>query len=147
MAVITFGQKEDAKEYIKRPAVYCLMFNKKKDRIAIIETGDGKYFLPGGGIENNETHEGCIKREALEEMEMEIEVGHFIGCAQSYFFSTNEYKYYLSEGYFYLCEMGKQVSEPTEEDHLLIWVEPIRAVENLFHEHQIWAVNEALKLI
>lgn len=43
--------------------------------------------------------------------------------------------------------MGKQVSEPTEEDHLLIWVEPIRAVENLFHEHQIWAVHEALKLI
>ncbi|WP_352526295.1 hypothetical protein [Heyndrickxia oleronia] len=45
-------------------------------------------------------------------MGMEIEVGHFIGCAQRYFFSTNEYKYYLSEGYFYLCEMGKQVSEP-----------------------------------
>ncbi|MBU5213903.1 NUDIX hydrolase [Heyndrickxia oleronia] len=141
MAVITFGQKEDAKQYIKRPAVYCLMFNKQKDRIAIIKTGDGKYFLPGGGIENNETHEGCIKREALEEMGMEIELGHFIGCAQRYFFSTNEYKCYLSEGYFYLCEMGKQVSEPT------VWVEPIRAVENLFHEHQIWAVHEALKLI
>jgi 8-oxo-dGTP diphosphatase len=37
MAVITFGQKEDAKEYIKRPAVYCLMFNNLKDKIAIIE--------------------------------------------------------------------------------------------------------------
>ncbi|MDH5162967.1 hypothetical protein [Heyndrickxia oleronia] len=56
MSFITFGQKEDAKEYIKRPAVYCLMFNNQKDRIAIIETGDGKYFLPGGGIENTETH-------------------------------------------------------------------------------------------
>ena len=62
------------------------MFNNQKDRIAIIETGDGKYFLPGGGIENTETHEECIKREALEEMGMEIEVGHFIGCAQRYFF-------------------------------------------------------------
>ena len=147
MGLITFGQKEDAIEYIKRPAVYALMFNGQKDKIAIIQTGDGKYFLPGGGIENNETHEECMKREALEEMGMEIELGHFIGCAQRYFFSTNEYKYYLSEGHFYLCEIGKKVSEPTEEDNFLIWVEPIQAAENLFHEHQRWAVNEALKWI
>ena len=45
------------------------MFNDQKDKIAIIETGDGKYFLPGGGIENTETHEECMKREALEEWE------------------------------------------------------------------------------
>ena len=105
MTVITFGQKDETKDYILRPAVYCLMFNHLKDKIAIIETGDGKYFLPGGGIEDNETHEECMKREALEEMGMEIELGQFIGCAQRYFFSTNEYQYYLSEGYFYLCEM------------------------------------------
>ncbi|WP_352526297.1 hypothetical protein [Heyndrickxia oleronia] len=28
MSFITFGQKEDAKEYIKRPAVYCLIIRK-----------------------------------------------------------------------------------------------------------------------
>lgn len=147
MAIITFGQKEEDKEYILRPAVYGLMFNHQKDKIAIIETGDGKYFLPGGGIENTETHEECMKREALEEMGMEIELGRFIGCAQRYFFSTNECKYYLSEGHFYLCEMGMQLSEPTEEDNFLIWAEPIQAVEKLFHDHQVWAVNKALKMI
>ena len=42
MGLITFGQKEDAIEYIKRPAVYALMFNGQKDKIAIIQTGDGK---------------------------------------------------------------------------------------------------------
>ena len=147
MGIITFGQKEDAVEYIKRSAVYCLIFNDQKDKLAIIRTGDGKYFLPGGGIEKHETHEECMKREALEEMGMEIELGHFLGCAQRYFFSTNQYKYYLSEGYFYLCEMGNLVSEPTEEDNFLIWVEPIQAAEHLFHEHQSWAVNEALKWI
>jgi len=147
MDVIIFGQKENAKEYIKRSAVYCVMFNNQKNKIAIIQTGDGKYFLPGGGIEDNETHEECMKREALEEMRMDIELGLFIGCAQRYFFSTNEYKYYLNKGYFYLCEMGKSVNKPTEDDHLFIWVEPSHAVENLFHEHQIWAINEALKLV
>lgn len=147
MDIITFGEKEIGKEYIWRPAVYCLMFNSQKDEIAIIQTGDGKFFLPGGGIENNETHEKCLKREVLEEMGMDIEIGLFVGCARRYFYSTNEYKYYLSEGYFYLCDTGRQISKPTEEDHFIKWVEPIQAIKHLFHEHQIWAVKEALKVI
>jgi 8-oxo-dGTP diphosphatase len=145
MDIITFGEKEEGKDYIRRPAVYGLMFNSNKDKIAIIQTSDGKYFLPGGGIENNETHEECLKREALEEMGMEFEMGLFIGCARRYFYSTNEYKYYLSEGYFYLCDKGKQLGKPTEEDHFLHWMEPVQAIKSLFHEHQSWAVNEAIK--
>ncbi|WML24121.1 hypothetical protein [Neobacillus sp. OS1-33] len=80
-------------------------------------------------------------------MGIDFEIGRFLGCALRYFYSTNEYKYYLSEGYFYLCETGKQLSKPTEEDNFLIWIEPTQAVENLFHEHQSWAVNEALKIL
>ncbi|MEB2279354.1 hypothetical protein LAV73_04950, partial [Lysinibacillus xylanilyticus] len=87
-----------------------------------------------------------IKREALEEMGMDIEIGHFIGCAQRYFYSTNENKYYLSEGYFYLCNKGRRISKPFEVDHFLKWIEPMQAIDCLFHEHQSWAVNEALKL-
>jgi len=144
MGDITFGEKKGGKDYIWRPAVYCLMFNSQKEKIAIIQTNDGNFFLPGGGIEKNETHEECLKREALEEMGMDIEIGHFIGCARRYFYSTNEYKYYLSEGYFYLCDKGRQISEPTEVDHFLKWMEPMQAIDCLFHEHQSWAVNEAL---
>lgn len=88
MDIITFGKKERGKEYILRPAVYCVMFNGQKDKVAIIKTSDGKYFLPGGGIEGNETHEECLKREALEEMGTDIEMGHFIGRATRYFYST-----------------------------------------------------------
>ncbi|MGN1385473.1 MAG: NUDIX hydrolase [Bacillus sp. (in: firmicutes)] len=147
MELLTFGKKEEGIEYIHRPAVYCVMFNEQKDQIAIIQSGNGKYFLPGGGIEHDETHEACLKREALEEMGMAVELGDFIGCAQRYFFSTSEYIHYLNIGNFYLCETGKKVSEPTEEEDFLIWVEPARALENLFHEHQAWAVKEALNRI
>lgn len=144
--MITFGEKEKGKEYIWRPAAYCVIFDAQKKKIAIIQTSDGKYFLPGGGIENNETHEECLKREALEEMGMDIELGQFIGSAQRYFYSTNEYKYYLSEGYFYFCKMGRQISKPVEADLSLIWIEPNQAIEYLFHEHQSWEVNETLRL-
>ncbi len=145
MELITFGKKETGKEYIKRPAAYCLIFNDEKDKIAIIQTSDGNYFLPGGGIEKNETHQECLVREAMEELGMVIEIGSFIGNAQRYFYSTNEYKYYLSEGYFYLCKMVKQIGEPTEEGHFLKWIEPNQAIESLFHEHQSWAIQEAIR--
>ncbi|SFS76164.1 NUDIX hydrolase [Paenibacillus sp. BC26] len=144
MPIITFGVKEEGKEYIWRPAAYILMLNKEKDNIAVIQTADGKYFLPGGGIENNESHEECLIREALEEMGMQIQVGRYIGCAQRYFYSTNEYKYFLSEGHFYQCEIGEQTGNPTEEDHFLRWIEPAKAIESLFHEHQSWAVVKSL---
>ncbi|WP_442599921.1 NUDIX hydrolase [Neobacillus sp. D3-1R] len=145
MDIITFGKKEEGKEYIIRPAVYCVMFNGLNNKVAIIQTGDGKYFLPGGGIEGNETHEECLKREALEEMGLDIKIVDFIGCANRYFYSTNEFKYYLSEGYFYICEIVKKVSNPIEEDHFLKWIKPSQAIHNLFHEHQSWAISEALK--
>jgi 8-oxo-dGTP diphosphatase len=143
MPPITFGTKEAGKTYIKRPGVYGLFF--KEGKIAVIQTGDGKYFLPGGGIENDETHEECLIREALEEMGVEIEKGPFIGAANRYFYSTSDYKYYLSEGYFYKCELGKVKDEPIEENHFLRWLEPEYAIKHLFHEHQVWAVMEALK--
>ncbi|WP_127533321.1 NUDIX hydrolase [Paenibacillus kobensis] len=145
-SIITFGLKEEGNEYILRPAAYCLMFNKEKDKIAVIQTADGKYFLPGGGIENNETHEECLIREAQEEMGMQVKVGRYIGCARRYFYSSNEFKYYLNEGHFYQCDRGEQSGNPTEEGHYLRWIEPTEAINCLFHEHQGWAVKHITEL-
>ncbi|MFH5186376.1 NUDIX hydrolase [Paenibacillus sp. TAB 01] len=144
MQPITFGEKIKGKEYIWRPAVYGLIFNKHKDKLAIIHTGDGNFLLPGGGMEFNETYEECLKREAHEEIGIEIELRSFIGCARRCFYSINEDKYYLNEGHFYLCDMGKSIGTPTEENHILTWLEPIQAIDCLFHEHHSWAVRKTL---
>ncbi|MDE5414370.1 NUDIX hydrolase [Alkalihalobacterium chitinilyticum] len=145
MRIMTFGEKEVGQEYIWRPAVYGVIFKDERKKVAIIQTSDEKYFLPGGGIENNETHEECLKREAIEEMGMSIEMGHFLGCARRYFYSTKEFNHYLSEGYFYFCNIGEKIQKPIEEDHFLIWMDPSEAIENLYHEHQSWAIRQAVK--
>ncbi|WP_281171424.1 hypothetical protein [Peribacillus kribbensis] len=35
--------------------------------------------------------------------------------------------------------------EPSEPDNFLKWIEPAKALNLLFHEHQSWAVSEALE--
>ncbi|OCA81613.1 DNA mismatch repair protein MutT [Bacillus sp. FJAT-27225] len=140
-----FGEKVEGKQYVHRPAVYGVMFNEKKE-IGIIECG-GKYFLPGGGLEGQETHEECLKRENIEEIGLESEIGAFIGRAQRYFVSTLDHIYYLSDGYFYFCEPGARSYDPLEDDHTLVWMGPTEAINCLFHEHQSWAVQEAVKLL
>ncbi len=50
----TFGEKKQHIEYTIRPSSYAIIFNQDISKIAIIQKGV-RYFLPGGGIENNET--------------------------------------------------------------------------------------------
>jgi 8-oxo-dGTP diphosphatase len=97
------------------------MFSEQKEKVAVLRTSRGDYFLPGGGIENNETHEDCLKREAMEEMGMVVEMGHYIGSAQQYFSDQDGKNHYLNEGHFYLCFEIKQLAVPKEDDHFLEW--------------------------
>jgi 8-oxo-dGTP diphosphatase len=142
-----FGKKEPGIIYKWRPGVYGIIFNDAKNKIALIRTDDGKYFLPGGGLENGESHEECLVREGREEIGKSLSVGEWIGKAQRYFFSTNDQQHYLGEGDFYFAHISGEADGPTEIDHHLEWNEFDSAVDHLFHEHQRWAVQLALSIL
>ncbi|MCG8397596.1 NUDIX domain-containing protein [Bacillus atrophaeus] len=138
-----FGLKKEEAVYEPRTGVYAVIFHPSLDQVGLIRTDCGKLFLPGGGIEGQETHEQCLEREAREEMGSAISVGAYIGSAKRYFYSTKEHKDSLSIGHFYICKKGEKICEPTEEDHHYEWVPSEDAIGGLFHEHQSWAVREA----
>lgn len=56
-----FGMKENV-NYIDRVGVYLVPM--KEGKIGVVKTSNG-YFLLGGGLDNGESHEECIKRECL----------------------------------------------------------------------------------
>ena len=42
--------------------------------------------------------------------------------------------------------MVQKQTENCEEDHVLRWMSPLHAIELLIHDHQKWAVEQALLL-
>lgn len=138
---VTFGEKLEGAEYINRKAVYGIARNNE-GKITTINTPAG-YFLPGGGIESDESHHQCLEREFLEETGYEIAVEEYIGCSSLYHLTkTNRFIHGI--GFFYFVNLLSETSFKTEEDHLLVWLEPTDCIKSLFLEHQVWAVTKAL---
>lgn len=141
----TFGSKKRTVHYVLRPSCYAIIFHSSSSKIAVIQKED-RYFLPGGGMEGNETKEECVHRELLEELGWEIEIDQYIGNAARYFYAEKEDTYYLNDGSFYIANMVQKQTANYEEDHVLRWMPPILAVRLLVHDHQKWAVEQALLL-
>ena len=141
----SFGHVIEDAEYIERPGAYGVVINEQDQVVVAFCNGD--YFLPGGGIEGNESHQECILRECMEELALQVEVGEFIYKGDLYHTSGKSGKHYHSIGYFYFTEMVTILDQPSEEDHVLVWMDTAEAVAKLTLESQAWAVSEACRIL
>lgn len=135
-------EKLEGVNYTDRIGVYGIIIDTI-GRIATIKTSIG-YFLPGGGIEGEETHEECIKRESIEELGCKVSVEEFVGKASLYHTTkTGQYKFGI--GYFYTVSIKCKSSSIRQDNNELVWLNPTECIEQLFLENQSWSVLEALK--
>ena len=128
------NKPDEGVDYKQRVGAYAVIFNEN-NKIAIVKTSTG-YFLPGGGIEEGENHEACLKRECIEEMGMDVEVGEMYACGNYFFYSTTLNINMESVGNFYRCRGKGVVSEVLEDDHVLVWLAKEQALKKLFLKHQ-----------
>ncbi len=140
-----FGTPIPGTDYRRRAGVYAVILSSGGHTVATIKTSRGSYFLPGGSIEAGETHADCLRRELIEETGYEASISEYIGRAEQYFISTKD-EPMLSIGHFYLASLGSKMHTAVEPDHELVWMNTERIEGSLFHQHQAWAVKEALKL-
>ncbi|PFG03522.1 NUDIX domain-containing protein [Bacillus sp. es.034] len=140
-----FGEKVPGVEYQMRTGVYAVIFHHKKNKILTVRNETGHYFLPGGGMEENESDVECLEREMMEETGYCISIGSHIGNAMCYFFSRMGDPL-LGEGHFFLVELNEKMLEPMEDEHAPVWMDRKDAKRLLIHEHHYWAIEEAWKL-
>ena len=138
-----FGQKIEGATYTERVGAYGIAI--REDKI-LIEKAKYGYFLPGGGVEGNETIEEALIREICEETGYEITSRHKVGQAIEYVQILGDNEYMKKINHFYVIDMGNK-SEPTYPDghsYPVEWM-PIEIKEKLLLESQRWAIEEVIK--
>lgn len=137
-----FGRKEDV-EYIDREGAYLIPIHN--NQIGIIQTSKG-YFLLGGGIQNEENHVDCIKRECMEESGYAVSVKEKICSAETYC-RHPAIGYFHPIQTYYIGELTTKIFTPTEYDHNFLWTEFEKIKGNLCVEMQNWALEQCFKYI
>jgi len=133
---VKYGEKIANQDYIKRDGVYGISFSNDH-KVTLVKVPYG-YFLPGGGVENDESHECCLKREYIEEVGYTIEIIEFVGCASQYTFSHKKNRHYELVGNFYLVEIKDCCEGKIEHDHELVWrdIAEVPYIMNLEYQEQ-----------
>lgn len=140
----SFGEKIQDINYIDRVGAYGVILNEE-NKVAVVKTKKG-YFLLGGRVENEETHEECIKRECSEEVGMDVVVKNFI-CKGGKYDYIDSIGYFYGIGYFYFAEFIDIASKPKEKGHELLWVHIQDCCKYIHLEHQQWAVHQAINIL
>jgi 2-polyprenyl-3-methyl-5-hydroxy-6-metoxy-1,4-benzoquinol methylase/8-oxo-dGTP pyrophosphatase MutT (NUDIX family) len=141
-SVPVFGTRVEGCPYVVRPSAYALVRNGGGD-LAVIRTPRGSY-LPGGGVEANETPEQTVQREAKEESGLILKLRASLGRAVEIVYSAEENVCFEKRCLFVEAEIIGQVLA-NERDHELIWADPDRAISLLSHESHRWAVRHYLQ--
>jgi len=139
--MLEFGKKESTIKYQDRPGAYGITI--KNELVLIVNTPRG-YFLPGGGLDENEEPEIALAREYLEELGIKIKPLKKIGMAAQYCRTAVENIYFKKIGHFYLVDHIDKIPQASEADHSPEWVTAQFAIKNLRQEFQSWAIEEVL---
>ena len=136
-----FGEKLKT-NYTDRAGAYLICFNE--DKFAVVKTPKGFFFL-GGGFEENEIAEECIKRECLEEIGYSVNITEKICSAEHYTFHKR-IGYFHPVQTYYLGQLVKMENSFTvEKDHTLMWLGYEELRGRMFSPMQNWALDVCWK--
>jgi 8-oxo-dGTP diphosphatase len=140
---IECGNKIDGVKYRERIGAYALIIDSE-EKIALVKR-DNNYFLPGGGVENDESYEECLKRECSEEIGYDLDIVQYIGRLLNYTKSIKHNEYLKLIGHFYIGKLLDMNNLKIEEDHELTWLPINEAAEKMQEKFQSHAIREYIK--
>jgi 8-oxo-dGTP diphosphatase len=148
MAVPQFGRREPGRAYPDRPAAFVVL--EHAGRIACVQVAwrrDGpKIDLPGGGLDPGETHAQAAVRECGEEAGLKAAIlGEAFAAADHYFVNDDDGSN-NTRGQFFAARLEAEAPElKIEDDHTLLWLEPLEALRALDRDSHAWALAAWLR--
>ena len=139
--VPVFGERVAGQRYIVRPSAYAVIQNDV-GQFAIVATPLG-LFLPGGGVEIDETPEQAIAREVLEECGLLVRPGLTIAEAVQLVYSSRADAYFEKPSVFLRAVVDGVKTSPLEGDHQLLWISSEAAADGMFHASHAWVLRGA----
>ncbi len=130
---LQFGTPLAGTNYTDRPGVYAVAVID--GRVLVVETPMG-WFLPGGGVMEDETPEATLRREVDEETGYAIAALTHVGSARQ-FIGAGINKVET----FFMVELEGAGVAQAEPDHRPRWVAVEDAILGLKEEAQAWAVQ------
>ena len=119
MKTITLGEKFVNRKFDFRETCFgiCernsqILLRKKKNEIAMV----------GGGIEQGETHESCLKSEFLAESGYSVESISELCTIDCFWLAGGEWAM-ESLSNFYIVTLSEEAKSPTEDGHEPLWVQ------------------------
>lgn len=111
MEKIIIGEKLENTKYDFRET--CFGICLKNEKMIMVKKNEQFSFM-GGGIEKNENHEDCLKREFIEEGGYEIKSIKPFVVIDCFWLAAGKWPL-ESLANFYIVELGEKICEPTEE--------------------------------
>ncbi|MGE0447193.1 MAG: NUDIX domain-containing protein [Vicinamibacterales bacterium] len=135
-----FGTPLPGFPVVVRPSAYGLV-RDASGHVAVVRSIDG-VFLPGGGIDEGESPEEALVREAGEECGWSVRVGEWCGRAIQFTLSGDGLVFYEKRCEFFDIVIDREGAAPIEPWHETLWVTPEEARSLLKHESHAWAIGE-----
>jgi 8-oxo-dGTP diphosphatase len=139
---IFFGARQAGVQYTPRRAAYAVILDDRS-RVACVQEESGR-FLPGGGLEANETDVDAVHREVMEECGRSFQMVGQLGTAVQFFISPRGEPYQLHAAFF-LGRFGPAAARSADDAvERVEWLPAVPEPPQFFHECHQWAVRQAL---
>lgn len=138
---LQFGVAEPGLDYRTRATAFGLVVRDGRLACVRVDRGDGSYFdLPGGAVDGGETEAQAVVREFLEETGLSVRALTRIAEAAQYFRKSDGAPINNTGGFWIAEQTAYDPAAKVEDDHELVWLDPLVALARLRHEAHAWAV-------
>jgi 8-oxo-dGTP diphosphatase len=142
-APLQFGTAEPGIAYGDRPAAFGVA--EREGGLAVVritKPGFEPWFdLPGGAIDPGEDAATAVVREFGEETGLVIRPESALGLADQYLRNTEGQTFNNRSTLFRVRIVGADPGLKIEDDHELVWMQPLEAIRRLRHDSHAWAVG------